>query len=245
MRRAPPLYPHRFVNIHAFVQRVADNIVKYGNVKYVTGTIPDGRDPQEVDAKILNKYGIAVSRWTRSRRLGQGQVSVHYVRHQNFFAMFAPEPRRGQSPWYELEEWSSEKQVTMNGSRILDVRRKPLVHGGYSIGFKHCTATGRDHVTVRIHPLEYRALKAHFLQLAVHRSAGGLSREFNQFPFEPWAGVRMQRWNIFQAVNAARRKAGFAQLETSCLRKKRIQHKLMVPEFASVPELRSNRREAA
>jgi len=86
------MYPYRFTNIHMFVQRVADNIVKYGYVKYVTGTIPAGKDPAEVDAKILAKYGIDVSRWVRARRKKSGKASVHYVRHQNLFAMFV-------SPW--------------------------------------------------------------------------------------------------------------------------------------------------
>lgn len=228
------MYPHRFTNIHMFVQRVADNIVKYGNFNYVTGFIPEHRDPLEVDVKILRKYGIAVSRWTRCRRRSKGLSSVHYARHQRFFVMFAPEQRKGESPWHELEEWSSERQVRLRGSRIHDIRRKPLVHGGYSISFKHCTGTGRGHVAVRIHPDEYRDLKAYFLHLATHRSVESLSREFRAFPFEPWAGVRMQRWNIFQAVNAARKRAGFELIDPKVLRKTRIQHKLMLPEYGEL-----------
>lgn len=239
------MYPHRFTNIHVFVQRVADNMVKYGNFKYVTGVIPDHRDPLEVDAKILSKYGIAVSRWTRARRKTKGLACVHYARHQRFFVMFAPDKGRGQSPWHELEEWSSERQVRTKGSRILDIRRKPLVHGGYSISFKHCSATGRGHVAVRIHPCEYRALKSYFLHLAKHRSVENLSREFRLFPFEPWAGVRMQRWNIFQAVNAARKRAGFEQVDSKVLRTTRIQHKLMLPEYSELGVCSSEFEEAA
>lgn len=239
------MYPHRFTNIHMFVQRVADNIVKYGNIKYVTGVIPEHREPLAVDAKILGKYGIAVSRWTRARRRTKGLASVHYVRHQRFFVMLAPEKGKGQSPWHELEEWSSERQVRAQGSRIHDIRRKPLVHGGYSISFKHCTGTGRGHVAVRIHPEEYRALKAYFLHLAKHRSAENLTREFQFFPFEPWAGVRMQRWNIFQAVNAARKRSGFELIDPKVLRKTRIQHKLMVPEYAEIGAVPSRIEEAA
>lgn len=239
------MYPHRFTNIHMFVQRVADNIVKYGNFKYVTGVIPEHRDALEVDAKILRKYGIAVSRWTRARRRSNGVASVHYARHQRFFVMFAPEKEKGQSPWHELEEWSSEKQVRTKGSRIHDIRRKPLVHGGYSISFKHCTGTRRGHVAVRIHPDEYRALKSYFLHLARHRTVENLNREFHFFPFEPWAGVRMQRWNIFQAVNAARKRAGFELVDSKALRKFRIQHKLMLPEYAELDKSLSELEEAA
>ena len=239
------MYPYRFINIHMFVQRVADNIVKYGNFKYVTGVIPEHRDLLEVDAKILRKYGIAVSRWTRCRRRSKGLASVHYARHQRFFVMFAPEQRKGESPWHVLEEWNSERQVKLQGSRIHDIRRKPLVHGGYSISFKHCIGTGRGHVAVRIHPEEYRALKAYFLHLAKHRCAVSLNKEFRFFPFEPWAGVRMQRWNIFQAVDAARKRAGFELIAPKVLRKTRIQHKLMLPEYGELSATASKLEEAA
>lgn len=228
------MYPYRFTNIHMFVQRVADNIVKYGYVKYVTGTIPEGKDPEEVDAKILDKYGIAVSRWVRARRKKSGRASVHYVRHQSFFAMFAPPT--GEHSWREEEEWSDERDSRRHGNRIKDLTRKPLVCGGYTISYKQCSSTGRSHVAVRIHPEEYRALKAYYLGLAVKSSAETLAEEFRMFPFEPWAGVREQRWVIFQEVNAARKRAGLKLLDTLVLRKRRFQHKLYVPEFSAMGE---------
>ena len=52
------MYPHEFTNIHAFVQRVALDMVRYGYLYYVTGRVPEGRDPSQVDAKILSRYDI-------------------------------------------------------------------------------------------------------------------------------------------------------------------------------------------
>lgn len=229
------MYPHRFTNIHMFIQRVADNIVKYGYTNYVTGTIPEGKDAAEVDAKILERYGIAVSRWARRRRVQAGVTGLHYARHQRFFAMFAHP--KGEHDWWEREEWMHERDVRKHGSRIQDITRKPLVYGGYSISFKHSTQTGRGHVAVRIHPSEYRALKAYYLSIAVHRSKESLEDEFRAFPFDAWAGVKEQRWVIFEAVNAARKRAGFELLEHRVLRKRRIQHKLKLPEFSELQQV--------
>ena len=145
---------------------------------------------------------------------------------------------KGEHDWWQREEWMHEHDVRKNGSRILNIRRKHLVHGGYSISSKHCTQTGREHVAVRIHSKEYRALKAYYLSLAVHRSKESLENEFKAFPFDAWSGVQHQRWVIFEAVNAARKRAGFELLEANrqVLRKRRIQHKLQLPQFSELSE---------
>ena len=231
------MYPHRFMNIHAFVQRVALDIVQHGYWFYVTGVIPEGRDPSSVDAKLLAKYDMAVSKWTRSRRKKKGQANVHYVRHQDFFVMLAS---KGQHRWFQEEEWGGAEKQRLQGSRILDIRHTPLVRGGYSISYKQCSGTGRGHVTVRIHPGEYRALKDYLVGRAMHGSLASMSEEFRLFPFEPYAGVRQQRWNILRAVNGTRRRAGFEQLDAAgVLRKKRRIFKLLEPVRCglSVPNL--------
>jgi len=208
-------------------------MVRYGYWYYVTGTIPEGKDSQEVDAKIMAKYDIGCSRWTRARRKKKGLANIHYVRHQSFFVMFAT---KGQHEWFEQEEWACEKKRKESGGRIRDIRRQPLTRGGYTVSFKECSSTGRGHVAVRIHPEDYRCLKDYFLQLATHRSATKLVSEFNHFPFEPYAGIRQQRWNIVQAVNKARKRAGFELIDPAMLRKKRRVYKLIKPTLVEKEE---------
>lgn len=220
------MYPHRFTNIHEFVQRVALDMVRYGYWYYVTGVIPEGRDLAEVDAKLMAKYDIGVSKWVRARRKKKGLANIHYVRHQNFFVMLAT---KGAHRWFEEEEWGSDRQRKHHGRRIKDVRHTPISRGGYSISYKDCSGTGRGHVAVRIHPEEYRALKDYLVGLAPHRSVENLSEEFRWFPFEPYAGIRQQRWNILRAVNGARKRAGFELIDPAVLRKKRRVFKLIKP----------------
>lgn len=221
------MYPHAFTNIHTFVQRVALDMVRYGYLYYVTGRIPPERDPAEVDSKILAKYDIDVSKYTRARRKKKGQANIHYARHQDFFVMLAS--TKGSSSWFADEEWPTEALRKRYGRKVRFVPRQPIVHGGYSISYKTSSSTQRGHVSVRIHPDEYRAVKAYYLNLALHRSAEKLAAEFRYFPFEPYSLIRQQRWNIFRAVNAARARANYEPVPASCLRKKRRVFSYMHP----------------
>ena len=214
------MYPHAFTNIHMFVQRVALDMVRYGYLYYVTGHIPEGRNPEEIDAKILAKYEIDVSKYTRARRKKKGIANIHYARHQDFFVMLAS--ANGRSRWFADEEWPTETQRKRLGRKVRFVPRQPIVHGGYSISYKTSSSSQRGHVSVRIHPDEYRAVKAHYLGLALHRSAENLAAEFRYFPYEPYSLIRQQRWNIFRAVNARRARANYEPVPASCLRAKRI-----------------------
>ena len=213
------MYPHAFTNIHAFVQRVALDMVRYGYLYYVTGRVPEGRDPTEVDAKILTKYDIDVSKYTRCRRKAAGRANIHYARHQDFFVMLAS--ASGDHEWFAQEEWPTEQQRKARGRKIRYVPTQPIVHGGYSISYKQSSSTTRGHVSVRMHPEEYRAVKAYYLDLATRRSVGKLTDEFARFPFEPYQLIRQQRWNIFRAVNAKRKRASFEEVPASALRKRR------------------------
>lgn len=214
------MYPHEFTNIHAFVQRVALDMVRYGYLYYVTGRIPDGKSAAAVDEKIMAKYEIGVSKYTRARRKKKGLANIHYVRHQDFFVMLAS--AQGGSRWFSDEEWPTEIQRKQHGRKVRYVPRQPIVHGGYSISYKQSSSSQRGHVSVRIHPEEYRAVKAYFLDLALHRSAQTLENEFRYFPFEPYSLIRQQRWNILRAVNASRVRANYEPVSPRCLRKKRF-----------------------
>ena len=48
-----------------------------------------GKDPLAVDAKLIAKYGIAVSESTRARRKKAGQANLQYLRFERFFVVLA------------------------------------------------------------------------------------------------------------------------------------------------------------
>ena len=80
-------------SVAGFVQQLAVAYVANGYWFYVTGRVPDHKDPATVDAKIIRQYGIAVSKWTRTRRKRAGQANLQYLRYDRFFVIMATHGR--------------------------------------------------------------------------------------------------------------------------------------------------------
>lgn len=201
-------YRFEAASVAGFVQQLAVAYLAHGYFYYVTGRVPEGKGPQLVDAKLLSKYGIGMSRWARARRKRAGSANMHYLRHGRVFVLVAT---AGAHDFFAEESGS-----------IRDFRRDSLSFAGYSIGFKK-GRDGKGHPSVRIHPKRYLEVKSYFLELACHRSVDKLSEEFRRLPFEPYAPVRDQLRAVLRAVNAKRKAAGFAPVPFAALRLRRRQ----------------------
>lgn len=199
-------------SLEGFIQQVAVSCIGKGYFYYATGRVPEGKDPRAVDRKLSERYGAAVSKWSRYRRKRGGYANVRYLRHERFFVLLATD---GVSPFFKEE-----------AGVIRDCRREPFKYGGYSVGFRG----GR--VCVRIEREQYNVLKAAFLELAVRRPAERLGRMVATLPFEPYAPVRRQLLGLVRAVNGARKAAGFDPLPYSCVRMRRR----IVKPFATAGE---------
>jgi len=209
------IYRHVAASKVGFVQQLAVGYVSHGYWYYVTGCIPEHKDVQRVDDKLIDKYNIDISKWARSRRKKLGQANVHYLRHHRFFVLIAT---KGSHRFFDEE-----------GTSIKDIRREPIYYAGYSVSYR----MGIDrkwHASVRIHPVDYNRLKAHCLDMATCRSASHMCRELEKIPFEPYAPVRRQLLNILRAVNKARKTAGYEPVPVSALRLRRYVLKPFVDE---------------
>jgi hypothetical protein len=200
------MYRHIATSEAGFVQQLAVGYVNHGYWFYVTGCVPDHKQPELIDQKLIEKYDIAVSKWVRARRKRQGQANVHYLRHNQFFVLIAT---KGVHRIFEEER-----------TVIRDVRREPIRFAGYSIGYK-LGADRKWHSSVRVHPIEYNLIKSNCLGVATQRSVEGLRAEFERIPFEPYAPVRRQLLNILRAVNRDRRRAGFEPVPVTAVRLRR------------------------
>jgi hypothetical protein len=216
-------YRYEVKSLRAFVQRVACEIANRGYLFYVTGHIPADRVPEDTDHKLLEGYGLSLSKFQRYRRKSRGFASLQYIRHGHFFVMFATP---GESTWFELEQWPREIRLK-RGSRIKDLREEPLRYAGYQIALRRSSNTGRDHVSVRIQKEEFLGLKAYFLDLACKRTIENLRWEYAHLPFEPYRGVKKQYGEIARAVNAKRNTQGLDPVPLSALPARRR----VVPTF--------------
>lgn len=192
-------------SLEGFIQQLAVGYVQHGHLFYVTGTVPEHKDVRVVDAKLIERYGLNISKWTRARAKAVGRASVQYIRHGRFFVLFAT---KGRHEFFEQE------------SQVRDIRRQPIRYAGYSVSYRQ-GVDRKWHVSVRIAPDEYLQLKSHLVGLAVHRPAESLGSEFSRIPFEPYAPVRRQLLNLLRAVNRKRKEAGFEQVSASALRLRR------------------------
>jgi hypothetical protein len=196
-------YRHEATSLGGFLQQLAVGYFGHGYWFYVTGYVPEGKDPAAVDRKLLAKYQVAISKWARARRKASGLANCQYLRHGRFFVLLAS---HGEHPFFAGEEG------------FKDAREEPIRFGGYSISVKRGAVDGRWHPSVRIHPDAYRELRAHFVDRATHRTVEALSHELRRIPFEPYAPVRRQLLNILRALNRARKTAGLEVVPASALR---------------------------
>jgi len=169
-------------SLEGFVQILASNYLPHGYWFYVTGHVRTGKDPRAVDRKLIEKYEIARSRQQRARRKKSGLANLQYVRIGPFFVLLAT---HGKHRFFADE-----------GPSVRDIRKYPLQIGGYSLtvrrgdflkkaaGDRHAVPDHRYRVRVQIGREKYRELMAHFLDIATHRRADVLAREFWNVPFE-------------------------------------------------------------
>ncbi len=198
-----------------FIQQLATNYLPHGYWFYVAGWVPQGKDPATIDRKLLDKYGIAISRQARARRKAAGHANLHYLRFERFFLLVAT---HGKHPFFAEE-----------AANIRDIRKAPVKFAGHSISYKQggflrrvgdepAEVDSRWHARVQIERDRYTELKAYFLDLAAKRSVETLARELFNLPFEPYAPVRQQLLNLIRLVNKRRHAAGQERLSPEVLR---------------------------
>lgn len=188
--------------------------LRHGYYWYVTGTIPERKDPHEVDQKLIEKYGIDVTAWERSHRKKRGLANAQYLRLDRWFILLATE---GHHTLKAPASKGGEKE------QLRDCRRHPIRFQGYSISYRRAGVTPKGspgpkwHAHVRIDAPTFEGVKAHFLSIACHRSAENLARELAGIRFARYAPIRRQLLTLLRKVNDARARIGFEPLPHSVL----------------------------
>ncbi len=188
-------------SVEGFVQQVAVSYLGHGYWFYVAGHVPEHKDPLIVDEKLVDRYGIDRSKWDRARRKKAGLANLQYIRFDRTFLMMAT---AGQHTFFEEEVGC-----------IRDARRVPIKFAGYSISHRG------GHPHVRIQQPVYNTLKAYFLEQAIRTPAAILAEAMRAVPFEPYAPVRRQMFNLLRAVNRVRKTAGMSEVPLDAVRMRR------------------------
>jgi hypothetical protein len=205
--------PYRCVaqSPEGLVQQVAVSYLRHGYWWYVSGRIPQAKNPQEIDDKLIAKYEIDISERQRASRKLRGLANMQYIRCGNWFLLLVTE---GHHPFKQQEA-------------IRDCRRNPIVFEGYSLSYRRAGITAKGetapkwHACVRIEPKTYKELKAFFMVRACHRSVENLTADFCKVPYARYAPIRRQLLNIHRAVNRARSQMGYDPVPITALNLRR------------------------
>jgi hypothetical protein len=209
-------YKWETTTLEGFIQQLAVGYVARGYFFYVTGRVPRRLSAAEHDQRMLTKFDVARSKWSRYRRKlrfgpdGRPLANVQYLRYRDFWVLLAT---AGHHRFFTEHQGADDAQNQMQ-RQYRDVRETPITYGGYSVSW-------RGRASIRISPQAYKDLKAYFLHLAVKESKTSLEREFGRAPFEPYGGVTRQMFAILRAVNRARRTAGLPLVPRASIRVKR------------------------
>lgn len=207
-------YKCEATTLEGFIQQLAVAYVARNYFFYVTGHVPARLSASEHDERMLAKFGVARSKWSRYRRRQQRGpdgfplANVQYLRFRDFWVLLST---AGHHRFFDEHR----RADSQGGQQYRDVREQPICFGGYSVGW-------RRRVTVRIAVPAYRQLRTHFVERALlGYSTEELEHDFAAFPFETYAGVQRQVQAIYRAVNRVRRTAGLPIVPRDCLRVKR------------------------
>ena len=203
-----------------FVQQVVCSYVKNGYRFFVPGRVPDGKDPRDVDEKLLSRYGIRKTDAQRYRAKKAGKANLQYIRFERDWLMLAT---AGSHRWREEE-----------AGNIRDCGAgQPIHFQGYSISLKrglyrpHRCKLDRNGpaerddkllVRVQIEREAYRELRDEMLSICRRRRPAWLTAKFYNVPFEPYAPVRQQLLKILFNVNQALKRSGRPKVSTKVIR---------------------------
>lgn len=209
-------YKCEATSLEGFIQQLAVAYVARGYLFCVTGCVPKRISAGEHDRRMLAKFDVAMSKWSRYRRRrrtgpgGRPLACVQYLRHEDFWVLLATHGEH----YFFTEHAAVDEGLRLLQPQYRDIREQPIQYGGYSV-------SSAKRTSVRISERAYRELKSHFVGMALGTSRQSLEREFGRAPFEPYGGVTRQMFAILRAVNRVRKTAGLSLVPRDCIRVRR------------------------
>lgn len=198
--------------LEGFVQQLAVGYIVRGYYYYVTGEVPLRLSETDHDQRMLAKFGVARSKWSRCRLRkkrgpsGKPLANCQYIRLGRFWVLLCEE---GDHAFFEVHS-KRDRFGNVVERRFLDAREVAIKCGGYSIGY------AGERLCVRICGEQYQKLKSVYLAMAL-KPQELVEREFKRFPYASYGGVNKQAFAILKAVNRLRAAGNLKQIPKSCI----------------------------
>ena len=121
-------YGGEAVSLRGSKRRIlSGQLIRYissGHYFYITGRIPEHKDAEVVDGKLLALYDADRPKWKRQRRRLLGQAGIHYLRYGRFWVIVLT---KGEHSAFYRD----------HGPHVLDIRRTALKFAGYSVRYSY------------------------------------------------------------------------------------------------------------
>lgn len=156
-----------------------------------------GKDPKDVDEKLIAKYGIAVSESPLARRKKAGHANLQYIRHERFFVILAT---KGDHRFFTEEGAGFPSEMPVIRSATAGVEE-----------------LGTAYSHVEIDRRQLLDLKAWLTEHAGRATTEELAKAIYTLPVESYAPVRRQLLVLLRDVNRTRKSLGKAVLPIEIL----------------------------
>ena len=183
------IYKARTLGI--FFRKVAIDYVRYGYFWYIFREIPEGKNLEKIDKKILAKYGITTERYKRFRLGNLGKRKIAYVRYKRHFVLIAT---HGKNEHFDRE-------------KFYDVRESPLHFKGYTV-----SVSKANKPVVKIGKKRWKRIVEEGDKISLHNynKVHGYIKSVGKLKFP---GILRQQVKLFQRINKKRRTAGLPRIK--------------------------------
>ena len=176
---------HETQTLGEFLRRIAIDYARFGYTRYAVRIIPEGKDLDAIDRKLIAIYGVTSCRTTRMRIKRQGKACVQYLRFQHSFVLLA----------------TPGEHAAFSKICSFEMKDSPLHFRGYSIGFSGST------VSVRVAKSVWSHVRRE-VRIVALKNRAEVERAITSLPFYKFPGVVAQINQLIADLNRVRKRAG-------------------------------------
>ena len=184
------MYPCVAASPKAFVEQLAYAYIHYGYRYYVTGVVPQRLAAGQFDARIIEKFGLDISRHKRRKQRSEGFGSIHFIRHNRFWVLISTPTTNGN------KFFASNTESKTGESLWHDVWNRAITFDGYAI------RAPQGEISIKIDRYEFKHLKNELLEVAKYEPAEQLTQVLKKrFHYKQYPGVQKQLYDLVQCLN--------------------------------------------
>jgi len=199
-------------NIDVFLSQV-QRLVGWGYFFFCTFELAKDKDPEQLDAKLIELWNLDKPYWKREKRRRGRAPSIWYLRYDRFYVLLAT---HGKAPDGGPHPFFVEYQTT-------NICRYSLSCFGYQIRYPVSKETKRRKLFVRLSKETRDELRERLLSIAVkerYRDPESIEAVVASLPWQWYRPVREQVKVILKEVNKVRRYAGMKPVRLGCVPKR-------------------------